>query len=243
MSEQIIVHAATADDMRGLGENIARHLQGGEVIVLSGPLGAGKTTLSQGIGRGLSITEPVVSPTFTIARELRGTFSNGQSAHLVHVDAYRLPGSDNDDALSDPQHAASAAVNRLLDELESLGLDEILEEPDDNTVILMEWGSMMASVLAPERLEILIDRSVERSAAGSGVQRDTELTSEGARTITLNAVGAIWQSRLEVIASMMKAEDVAEGSANRGAEYVAENSAEHTVDYKAEDYKAEGEEE
>ena len=160
MSEQIIVHAATADDMRGLGENIARHLQGGEVIVLSGPLGAGKTTLSQGIGRGLSITEPVVSPTFTIARELRGTFSNGHSAHLVHVDAYRLPGSDNDDALSDPQHAASAAVNRLLDELESLGLDEILEEPDDNTMILMEWGSMMASVLAPERLEILIDRSV-----------------------------------------------------------------------------------
>ena len=102
---------------------------------------------------------------------------------------------------------------------------------------------MMASVLAPERLEILIDRSVERSAAGSGVQRDTELTSEGTRTITLNAVGAIWQSRLEVIASMMKAEDVAESSANHGAEYVAESSAERTVDYKAEDYKAEGEEE
>ncbi|WP_418969904.1 tRNA (adenosine(37)-N6)-threonylcarbamoyltransferase complex ATPase subunit type 1 TsaE [Alloscardovia omnicolens] len=175
-----------------IGEKIAHLLRGGDIIVLSEPLGAGKTTFSQGIGRGLKIGEPVVSPTFTIARELNGQFSNGQPAHLVHVDAYRLPGSDNDDAMLAPQQAAHAAANRLLDELESLGLDEILEDPDENTVILMEWGSMMASVLAPGRLEILIDRSLDSSQTLSS----QELTSEGTRTITLTAVDGTWEHRL-----------------------------------------------
>jgi tRNA threonylcarbamoyladenosine biosynthesis protein TsaE len=75
---------ATAEQMRGLGERIARLLRAGDLVVLSGSLGAGKTTLAQGIGRGLGVTGAVVSPTFVIARVHRGRLP------LVHVDAYRL---------------------------------------------------------------------------------------------------------------------------------------------------------
>lgn len=63
------------------------------MLLLSGPLGAGKTTFAQGFGVGLGIGEPIVSPTFTIARELEGRFADGSPAHLVHVDAYRLGGN------------------------------------------------------------------------------------------------------------------------------------------------------
>ena len=60
------ITAATATDMRALGAHLANHMHGGEVILLSGPLGAGKTTFAQGFGAGLGIDEPIVSPTFTI---------------------------------------------------------------------------------------------------------------------------------------------------------------------------------
>lgn len=150
------------------------------MVLLSGPLGAGKTTFAQGFGAGLGITEPIVSPTFTIARELEGRFSDGSSAHLVHVDAYRLGGN----AYAPGQDA----VGRLLDELESLGLDEELENPSDNTVILMEWGEQMAAALAPERLEIHIDRPIDVDTAGD----DRELTGDGVRIITMIPIGAAW---------------------------------------------------
>ena len=81
-------------------------------------------------------------------------------------------------------------VGRLLDELESLGLDEELEDPGEHTVILMEWGEQMAAALAPERLEIHIDRPLDAPA----VTADGGLTSAGARTVTLVPVGAAWDS-------------------------------------------------
>ncbi|TCD53629.1 tRNA (adenosine(37)-N6)-threonylcarbamoyltransferase complex ATPase subunit type 1 TsaE [Alloscardovia theropitheci] len=184
--------------MHVLGHYVAEAMHGGDVIVLSGPLGAGKTTFTQGVGIGLQIKEPVVSPTFTIARELQGQFSNGTHAHLIHVDAYRLPGSDNDDVMYEAMNAneqsqqyAHNAANRLLDELESLGLDEVLEDPDDNTVILIEWGSMMASVLADNRLEIDIDRSVTDNL----LTESDELTGDGMRRVTLRPVGKSWEKR------------------------------------------------
>ena len=90
-SPDIMLRAATADDMRACGSSIAKIMHSGDVIVLSGPLGAGKTTFSQGIGMGLDVEGAVVSPTFTIARELDGHYSDGSPAHLIHVDAYRLP--------------------------------------------------------------------------------------------------------------------------------------------------------
>lgn len=182
MSNTITITAATGEDMQALGERLAKLARGGDVLLLSGPLGAGKTTFAQGFGAGLGIGEPIVSPTFTIARELEGRFADGSPAHLVHVDAYRLGGN----AYAPGQDT----VGRLLDELESLGLDEELEDPGEHTVILMEWGEQMAAALAPERLEIHIDRPLDAPA----VTADGELTSAGARTVTLVPVGAAWDS-------------------------------------------------
>lgn len=173
--------AATAQDMRTIGERIARMTRGGDVLLLSGPLGAGKTTFAQGFGAGLGIDEPIVSPTFTIARELDGRFPNGQPAHLVHVDAYRLGGND--------YAPGQDAAERLLDELESLGLDEELDDPGANTIILMEWGEQMAAALAPERLEIHIDRPHDHSATDA----DGTLTGDGDRIVTVIGVGEAWQ--------------------------------------------------
>ena len=172
--------------MRGIGERLARIVRGGDVLLLSGPLGAGKTTLAQGFGAGLGIEEPIVSPTFTIARELNGTFPSGGHAHMVHVDAYRLGGSD--------YAPGQDGIDRLLDELESLGLDEELEDPGENTVILMEWGEQMAAALAPERLEIRITRPARL------VQNTDEPTSEGTRIVTLVPVGSDWAQRAATLA-------------------------------------------
>ena len=183
------VEVPTGGDMRALGRRIAAHVHGGDVLLLSGPLGAGKTTLAQGFGEGLGIGEPIVSPTFTIARELNGRFADGAPAHLVHVDAYRLGGAD--------YAPGQAAVDRLLDELESLGLDEELEDTSDDTVVLMEWGEQMVAALAPERLEIHIERPLDALGAGIGVAGgvsgpDGEITGDGVRVVTLVPVGPRW---------------------------------------------------
>lgn len=81
---ELALAAPTADDTRAVGDAIAPLLLAGDVIVLSGELGAGKTTFVQGLGRGLGIDEPVVSPTFTLIKEYEGRLD------LVHVDIYRL---------------------------------------------------------------------------------------------------------------------------------------------------------
>lgn len=185
-SAAITIEAPTSTAMREIGEHIAHIVHGSDVLLLSGPLGAGKTTLAQGFGTGLGIKEPIVSPTFTIARELNGTFPNGDHAHMIHVDAYRLGGND--------YAPGQDGIDRLLDELESLGLDEELEDPSDNTVILMEWGEQMAAALAPERLEIHISRPT------ASTRNTNEPTSEGTRIVTLVPVGSDWAQRAATLA-------------------------------------------
>ncbi|MBR2554260.1 MAG: tRNA (adenosine(37)-N6)-threonylcarbamoyltransferase complex ATPase subunit type 1 TsaE [Aeriscardovia sp.] len=177
---EISISIPTADDMRTCGELFASLLQSGDVILLSGPLGAGKTTFAQGVGTGLHLNGLIVSPTFTIARELYGTFASGQPAHLVHVDAYRIGGVE--------RAAGSDMESALFDELESLGLDEELEDPSEGTIILMEWGEQMANILSQDRLEISINRTLTHDT-------DTILTADGTRTITFHAIGNQWDTR------------------------------------------------
>lgn len=124
---------AVPDDeaMRAFGAELATSLRAGDLVLLSGELGAGKTTLAQGIAAGLGVRGPVTSPTFVLAR-VHPSLVGGPA--LVHVDAYRL-GS--------------------LVEVEDLDLEESL--PDAVTVV--EWGEGKAEGLADDRLEIRIVRS------------------------------------------------------------------------------------
>jgi len=122
---------ASPDDMESFGERVGRMLRPGDLIVLTGALGAGKTTLTRGIAAGLGVRGPVQSPTFVIARTHPSLVGG---APLVHVDAYRL---------------ASAL------ELDDLDIDV------DRSVVIVEWGGGMVEGLSEDHLDIVITRSVE----------------------------------------------------------------------------------
>src|SRR5512135_3607822 len=127
------IEIPTAEDMRALGRRIASGLRAGDLLVLSGPLGAGKTTLVQGIGDGLGVRGPVTSPTFVIAR-VHPSLSGGPA--LVHADAYRLGG---------------------VAEIDDLDLDS----GTASSVTAVEWGEGLAEGLSEDRLEIAIGISGE----------------------------------------------------------------------------------
>ena len=117
--------------MFGLGQQLGSQLRAGDLILLNGPLGAGKTVLVQGIGSALGFNE-VTSPTFVISRIHKGALS------LIHVDAYRLLESGN------------AAL--YLDDLD-------LDTPRESAVTVIEWGGEESARLSDDRLEIEIDRT------------------------------------------------------------------------------------
>jgi tRNA threonylcarbamoyladenosine biosynthesis protein TsaE len=125
------IQVATGDEMRALGRRMAGHLRAGDLLILSGPLGAGKTTLVQGIGEGLNVRGPVTSPTFVIARVHP---SLGDGPALVHADAYRLGG---------------------VAEVDDLDLDSDAAR----SVTAVEWGEGLAEGLSEDRLEIAIEIS------------------------------------------------------------------------------------
>jgi tRNA threonylcarbamoyladenosine biosynthesis protein TsaE len=143
MSAVRTVRVPTAEAMRELGRRLAGALRAGDLVLLSGPLGAGKTTLTQGLGEGLKVRGPITSPTFVIAR-VHPSLAGGPP--LVHADAYRLGG---------------------VDELDDLDLD-----PQD-AVTVVEWGEDIAEGLSDDRLEIVIGReeSEERTVTLTGVGR------------------------------------------------------------------------
>ncbi|KKX98792.1 MULTISPECIES: tRNA (adenosine(37)-N6)-threonylcarbamoyltransferase complex ATPase subunit type 1 TsaE [Microbacterium] len=121
---------ATAEEMEQLGLRIGEHLEAGDLLVLTGPLGAGKTTFTRGLAEGLGVRGPVQSPTFVIARTHPSLVGR---APLVHVDAYRL---------------GSAA------ELDDLDLDL------ERSVVVIEWGRGMAEELADSWWDIEVERPV-----------------------------------------------------------------------------------
>lgn len=123
---------ATAEDMYALGVRLGSLVIAGDVVVLTGPLGAGKTKLVQGIGAGMNVEGHITSPTFVVAR-IHKNCDHGPD--LIHVDAYRLSG---------------------LDDLETLGIED-----QPNAAVVMEWGAPFADALNPEQLHIEIERSDE----------------------------------------------------------------------------------
>ena len=129
------VELPTVADTRAFGTVLASTLRAGDLIVLSGPLGAGKTALAQGIGAGLGVAGTVTSPTFVIARVHRAGHPGGLP--LVHVDAYRLG------AVTDPRA-----------EVDDLDLDASM----DDAVTLVEWGEGMVEQLADTHLTLRIER-------------------------------------------------------------------------------------
>jgi tRNA threonylcarbamoyladenosine biosynthesis protein TsaE len=125
------VKISTPEEMFELGKHIGAQCKAGDLILLNGPLGAGKTVLVQGIGAALGIDE-VTSPTFVISRIHKGKIP------LIHVDVYRL------------LEAGKASL--YLDDLD-------LDSPREEAVTVIEWGGEESARLSDERLEITIDRS------------------------------------------------------------------------------------
>jgi tRNA threonylcarbamoyladenosine biosynthesis protein TsaE len=136
-SVQNPVKLPTVDDTRAYGVELARLLRAGDLVILTGPLGAGKTALAQGIGAGLRVLGDVTSPTFVIARLHRPDVPAGGSVPMVHVDAYRLG------MVRDPRA-----------EVDDLDLDADI----DDSVTLVEWGEGMVEQLADAYLEVRITR-------------------------------------------------------------------------------------
>ncbi|MFJ1973191.1 tRNA (adenosine(37)-N6)-threonylcarbamoyltransferase complex ATPase subunit type 1 TsaE [Streptomyces sp. NPDC087903] len=145
------------EEMKELGRKLAKLLRAGDLVMLSGELGAGKTTLARGLGEGLGVRGAVTSPTFVIARVHP---SLGDGPPLVHVDAYRLGGG--------------------LDEMEDLDLDVSLPE----SVIVVEWGEGKVEELTDDRLRIVIHRAVGDT---TDEVRHVTLTGLGTRWATVDA--------------------------------------------------------
>jgi tRNA threonylcarbamoyladenosine biosynthesis protein TsaE len=150
--------------MRALGARLAEVLRPGDLVLLSGELGAGKTTLTQGLAEGLGVRGPVTSPTFVIARvhpSLRG------GPDLVHVDAYRLSS---------------------LDEVDDLDLDAALDE----SVTVVEWGQGKVEGLSESRLEVELRRRTGHDVSPDESSDDgsDELSEE--REVLVRGVGERW---------------------------------------------------
>lgn len=164
------VACTDAGRTRALAACLAARLRPGDLILLSGDLGAGKTTFTQGMAAALGVGEVVTSPTFTLVN----IHPTEAGFDLVHVDVYRL---------------------ERLSEVEDLALPELL---DDGAVVVVEWGERAAAALPAERLEITLeeagDGAGETATDGAG-----EAAGNGSspRLVRLAPVGGDWAERLE----------------------------------------------
>ena len=168
-----LILVSTADQMRDFGRRLARLLRAGDLVVLSGPLGAGKTTLAQGIGAGLGVRGPVTSPTFVIARVHPNL---GTGPDLVHADAYRL---------------GSRA------EVDDLDLDADLA----TSVTVVEWGEGLVEELADSCLQVGIQPAVldtgqvgsdQAAEIASGEEAEIVAELDLPRTVQVRAFGHRW---------------------------------------------------
>ena len=141
-----------------LGERLGQLLQPGDVLVLTGDLGAGKTQLTKGIAAALGVTDDVTSPTFNILMVY-----DGEQMPLYHFDLYRL---------DDP------------DQLEDIGFYDVLE--GDGPCVI-EWGEQFSDEIGPERLDVYLTRLDAQAAVGEEPPREVRLVAQGARAEELVA--------------------------------------------------------
>jgi tRNA threonylcarbamoyladenosine biosynthesis protein TsaE len=140
----LVARTASVVETRALAGALAELARAGDLLLLSGDLGAGKTAFAQGFGRGLGIAEPITSPTFTLAREYQGT-----RLRLHHLDVYRM---------------------EAMAEVFDVDLPDLL---DDEAVVLVEWGEAIASAVPVDYLEVSLhlgdgddDRAIELRPVG-----------------------------------------------------------------------------
>lgn len=169
-----MIRRAIADTaaMEELGRDLGRQLRAGDLVVLTGPLGAGKTTLTRGIGEGLGVRGPVQSPTFVLARTHPSLVGG---APLVHVDAYRLSGAA---------------------ELDDLDLDF------DHSAVVVEWGAGLLDGVSESWLEVVIARrrggdggeadAAAGAASGAEPVDEADLDADEPRTVELIGHGPRW---------------------------------------------------
>ncbi len=159
----LVAETRSVDETRGLAAALADLARPGDLVLLAGDLGAGKTAFAQGFGRGLGVTEQITSPTFTLAQEYEGRL------RMHHLDVYRL------DQLRD---------------VAGLGLAELL---DDGGVVLIEWGDSILPALPSDFLEVRLtfgpgddDRHVGLRATGPSWQGRTRVLGEAVEPYVLH---------------------------------------------------------
>lgn len=138
MAEEVVCLSRSPDETRALGEALAPCLGPGDVVALTGDLGAGKTRLVQGVARALGVRDPVTSPTFLLLKQYEGTHP------IAHLDVFRMG---------------------TLQDLVDLGYDELL---DSGSILLIEWGDAVQGLLPPDYLEVEMRAEAPRGTDAEG---------------------------------------------------------------------------
>lgn len=169
---ELLLVTATAEQTRALGAAIAGALRPGDVLSLTGELGAGKTCFVQGAARGLGVTQRVTSPSFVLRREYRGRVP------VLHLDVYRLD---------------------TLQQVEDLGYEEVL---DRDHVTFIEWGDAMSPLLPPDHLEVELSlAAVARPAEPAPPDSEPMLSDPEPRRIVVRPHGDDWARRIAGLSS------------------------------------------
>ena len=197
MNVVLSITTSSPSHTRVLGKALGEVLKAGDLLMLSGGLGAGKTTLTQGIGEGMGVRGRIASPTFIVARVHPNL---GDGPDLIHADAYRISGQED---------------------LETLDLDSSLAD----SVTVVEWGEGKTEAMSAERLEIAVVRQSGGTVEhGEGAIIDLELMDDGERRIELRPHGTRWDGVLERV--LMRTQDIiAEGDTQDASQNVNSEDA------------------